>query len=169
MYVAAKLSLTMLLVGLLGTVSAHTSTPMQEATPQQSTVPESNNGQETSPATPQSSPNPDSSGVYHPGKGVTPPQVIHSAYPEYPDSARREKVDGVCIVAILVDVNGIPKDVHVVRSIESSVDPEFRSAAKDMDKNAVKTASKFRFKPATYHGQPVPIAIKLEINYRISY
>ncbi|HEX5235011.1 MAG TPA: energy transducer TonB [Silvibacterium sp.] len=156
------MTLALLLVGLVGTVSASTGTSRatHETTPPETIASQSGNGQE-------SRPNPDASGVYHAGKGVTPPQITYSVDPEFADKARRKKLGGTCIIAMVVDGTGTPQDVHIVTSIASSVAPKLRSAAKGMDENAVKAAKQYRFKPGTYQGKPVPVEIQIEINYRI--
>jgi TonB family protein len=67
---------------------------------------------------------------------------------------------------MVVDTNGTPQNVQVVESIASS-NPKLQSAAKGLDENAIKAAKQYRFKPGTYRGKPVPVEIKVEINYRI--
>ncbi|MGA9668823.1 MAG: energy transducer TonB, partial [Terracidiphilus sp.] len=44
---------------------------------------------------------------------------------------------GVCLVGVTIDTNGLPQNIHVVRSLE----PE-------LDNNAIETVKQWRFKPA---------------------
>jgi TonB family protein len=111
-------------------------------------------------------PNPDSSGVYHVAKGVTPPKVVYSVDPEFSDKARRKKINGICVVALIVDATGAPKDVHIRRSAADGLPAKFRSAAMSLDKNALNAVSQYRFDPGTFQGKPVPVEIAIEVNFR---
>lgn len=152
MYLSIRMVMALLLL-VLG------ASPMQ-GIPHQTTTTPAINEQEAS------SPNPDASGIYHGGKGVTPPLLIYSVDPEFTDKARKKKLSGTCIVSMVVDVTGTPQNVQVVESIASS-NPKLQSAAKGLDENAIKAARQYRFKPGTYQGKPVPVEIKVEIDYRI--
>ena len=124
------------------------------------------NGQEKA-QPPADRPNPDASGVYHAGNGVTPPRVIYSANPEFTDEARKKKINGNCIVGMTVDANGEPQDVHIVRSIGEGLSPKLRSIAEGLDANAIEAAKRYKFKPAKYQGKAVPFALKIEVSYSI--
>src|ERR1700751_917103 len=52
-------------------------------------------------------PNPDASGKYHVGDGVSAPQVIYSVDAEFTDKARKKKLNGTCTVGLLVDATGM--------------------------------------------------------------
>jgi TonB family protein len=142
---------------------------MQEAQPPAANAPM--NGQDT--AAPSSNtdstsrPNPDASGIYHPGKGVTPPRIIYSVDPQFTDNARKKKLGGTCIVRMVVDTTGAPQDVHVVKSIAEGVPPKLRSVAQGLDEKAIEAVKQFRFKPGIYQGKAVPTEINVEVNFRI--
>lgn len=157
MHLSARVGMAFLLIvlGLTPPKSSASSSPQQTAN-----TPDTN-GQEAS------RPNPDASGIYHGGKGVSPPLIIHSVDPEFPDKARQKRLAGTCVVSLIVDTTGTPRNVQISKSIESTVPPELRSAARGLDLNAVKAASQYRFKPGTYQGKPIPIQVKVAINYRI--
>ena len=36
-----------------------------------------------------------------------------------------------------------------------------------LDENALKAVTKYRFKPAMFDGKPVPVKIKIEVNFRV--
>lgn len=71
------------------------------------------------------------------------------------------------MLSVLVDVKGNPQDVQVVKSVWDGVNSKQRSAAMSLDQKAMETARKYRFKPATLNGEPVPYKVKLEMNFRI--
>lgn len=133
--------------------------------------------QAATPATPQTgepasaqaatNPNPDASGHYHIGDGVTPPTVVHRVFAEYSEEARRRKISGVVVIAITVDEHGNPTDVHVARSLADAVDPALRSAALSLDQQAADSVKKYKFAPATYQGKPVPVDLRIRVSFNI--
>jgi TonB family protein len=56
---------------------------------------------------------------------------------------------------VIVDREGRPHDVHVVRS-----------GGKDFDANAMKAVQEYRFEPGVRFGSPVAVAIHIEVNFR---
>ena len=84
------------------------------------------------------------------------PVLIHSVEPQYSQLAKANKVSGNVLVNLVVDENGIPRDVRVVRGIGYRLDEE-----------AIEAVNKYRFKPAMEHGQPVPVELNLEISFKI--
>jgi TonB family protein len=95
-------------------------------------------------------------GIYHPGGGVSAPQLILAPDPEFSDEARRAKYQGVCVVALIVDAQGNPQHIRVVRPLGMG-----------LDEKAVKAVRQYKFKPAMYHGHPVPVEVNVEVNFRI--
>jgi TonB family protein len=109
---------------------------------------------------------PEIAGEHHPGDGVVPPKVLYAPDPEFSDKARSKKLGGTCVLSILVDVEGKPHDVQIVKSAAEGVKPKQRSAALSLDENAVKAVNQYRFQPATMQGKPVPYRVKIEVNFR---
>jgi TonB family protein len=110
----------------------------------------------------------DADGTYHVGNGVTPPILVYSVDTEFSDAARRKKLQGTTTLGMKVGTDGLPKDVHVVRSAaEDFTKPKDRKAAATLDEKAVEAARQYRFKPGTYQGKPVPTAVRIEVNFHI--
>jgi TonB family protein len=82
-------------------------------------------------------PNPDASGKYHLGAGVTAPKLLFAPDPEFTDEARHKRVEGVTVVSLTVDASGNPQDVRVARSMAEDVNKKFKHAAMGLDQNAV--------------------------------
>jgi TonB family protein len=125
---------------------------------------------DTSPKPQQPRPNPDSSGKYHVGDGVTIPKLIYSVEPEFSEKARKQKIAGNCVLSITVGTDGKVSEVHVVTSIADSLrklDKKDRAAALSLDEMAVKAAQQYRFEPATFQGKPVPVDLKIGINFQV--
>ena len=111
-------------------------------------------------------PNPDAAGKYHVGDGVTAPILIHSEEPNIPQNMRKANIPGSCLVALTVDTNGYPTDMHVVRSTPDPNDKGMHDVAIDLQNFCIEGAQKYRFRPGTFQGKPVPVDLKLEISYR---
>ena len=95
-------------------------------------------------------------GLYHVGGGVSAPQLVFAPDPEFSDEARRAKYQGVCVVSLIVDAQGNPQRVQVVRHLGMG-----------LDEKAVEAVKQYRFKPATMQGKPVPVEVNIEVNFRI--
>jgi protein TonB len=95
-------------------------------------------------------------GVYHVGGGVSGPVPIYEPEPEYSDEARRAKYTGIVVVALVVDAQGLPQRVRVVRALGMG-----------LDEKAVEAVRQYKFKPAMYQGKPVPVEVNIEVNFQI--
>ncbi len=96
-------------------------------------------------------------GPYIPGiGGVTLPVPIVSPEAEFSDEARRAKYQGVCAISIVVDAQGYPRNLRVVRSLGMG-----------LDEKALEAVRKYRFKPALKNGKPVPAMMTIEVNFRL--
>ncbi len=95
-------------------------------------------------------------GLYHVGGGVTAPQLTFAPDPEFSDEARRAKFQGVCVVSVVVDAQGNPQRVQVVRHLGMG-----------LDQKAVAAVKQYRFKPATLSGKPVSVEVNIEVTFRI--
>jgi TonB family protein len=121
------------------------------------------------PATPARRPcrNPDASGAYRTDCGITPPKVLHTAYPEFSEEARGKTLGGVVGVVLTVDENGDPQNVQIYQSLADKVDPKNRKAALSLDQQAIACVKKYKFAPATYQGKPVAIQLHVQVNFHI--
>jgi TonB family protein len=95
-------------------------------------------------------------GLYHPGGGVSNPVLVFAPDPEFSDEARRAKYQGVCVVGLIVDAQGNPQRVRIVRPLGMG-----------LDEKAIEAVKQYKFKPAIYQGHPVPVEINIEVNFRI--
>jgi TonB family protein len=86
------------------------------------------------------------------GGDVIPPVLTHSANPKFARGLRTTSVNAVVRVGLVVNTAGKPTKIHIVKSLEPS-----------FDKNCIDAVAKYRFKPATLHGQPVPVELVVEV------
>jgi protein TonB len=90
----------------------------------------------------------------NPGRSA--PVAIHTANPEYTEEARRAKIEGAVLLQIVIDEKGIPTEPEALRSLD-----------KGLDQKAIEAVKKWRFKPGTKNGKPVPATAKIELNFRL--
>lgn len=96
------------------------------------------------------------SAVYSPSDRVTAPHMIHSVNPAFSDYARKKKISGICIVSLIVDKDGFPIHIRMVRSLDPS-----------LDQNAIAAVSQYRFAPAMHHLHPVAVEVNIEVSFKI--
>jgi len=101
------------------------------------------------------SPN-DSEPIMRPGGGVSIPQATYQPNPEYTDEARKKKINGTCILGFIVDKAGFPIHIRLARSLDPG-----------LDEKAIAAVSQYRFRPAMYNDNPVPVAIAIEVSFRL--
>jgi periplasmic protein TonB len=95
-------------------------------------------------------------GVYKVGGGISAPQAISAPDPTYTEEARNAKVQGTCILWMIVDDKGNPRDIRVVRGLGYGLDAK-----------AIETVKQWRFEPATKDGHPVNVQISVEVGFRL--
>ncbi len=96
--------------------------------------------------------------LYRPGSGVSVPQVIYRATPEYTSEAMRANIQGGVRLAVVVLPDGTVGDVTVTTSLDRE---------HGLDEEAIKCARRWRFAPGTRFGEPVPVLVSLEISFRL--
>lgn len=97
------------------------------------------------------------SAPYRAAGHVSAPVVLHMVNAEFTDEARRAKYQGVCLISLIVDAQGNPQNVHVVRTLGMG-----------LDEKAMEAIRQYRFKPAMKDGTtPVPVMITIEVDFRL--
>ena len=95
-------------------------------------------------------------GVFRIGGGVSAPVPTFRADPEYSEEARRAKWQGAALLQVVIDENGVPRDIQVIRPLGLG-----------LDQKAIEAVQKWRFKPGQKNGTPVPVAATIEVNFRL--
>jgi len=95
-------------------------------------------------------------GVFKVGGGISAPQAISTPDPEYTEEARRAKSQGTCILWLIVDAEGRPRDIRVVRGLGFGLDAK-----------AIEAVRQWRFQPALKDGKPVNVQISVEVGFRL--
>ena len=95
-------------------------------------------------------------GVYKVGGGISAPQAISAPDPAYTEEARRAKRQGTCVLWLIVDAAGRPRDIKVVRGLGLGLDAK-----------ALEAVQQWRFQPALKDGKPVDVQISVEVEFHL--
>ena len=95
-------------------------------------------------------------GAYRIGGGVSAPAVLSKVEPEYSEEARKAKWQGTVVLSLVVDDQGRPQNLKVLRSLGLG-----------LDQKAIEAVEKWRFKPGMKDGKPVPVMATIEVNFRL--
>jgi TonB family protein len=90
-------------------------------------------------------------------KGVYPKPIYPQAEPEYDSKDARARVQGTVILSAIVTKEGKTTEIKIVKSLTPG-----------LDKQAIKTVSKWRFQPEINEdGQPCPAKINVEVAFKL--
>jgi TonB family protein len=95
-------------------------------------------------------------GVYKVGGGISAPEAITSPDPDYTEEARKAKKQGTCVLWLIVDSAGQPRDIKVVRGLGLGLDAK-----------ALEAVRQWRFHPALKDGKPVDVQISVEVEFHL--
>lgn len=96
-------------------------------------------------------------GIFHLGEsGVSAPKAIYAPEPEFSEEARKAKYQGVVGMNVVVGPDGRIHDPHVVHSLGMGLDEE-----------ALKTVKLWKFEPGKKNGQPVSVAVYIEVDFHL--
>ena len=88
--------------------------------------------------------------------GVSSPVLIYQVEPEFSEEARKAKFMGSVLVNLVVDPQGMPQNVHVLRGVGMG-----------LDEKAMEAVRQYRFKPAMEGGKPVAVEMNVEVDFQI--
>ena len=95
------------------------------------------------------------------GMGDVPePVLIYRVEPDYPDEARRSRVDGFVLLEAIVNKRGDVVNIKVLQS------PPAKYGFAEKAREAVQ---QWKFKPAIYKGQPVNVRIRFSVEFSLLY
>jgi TonB family protein len=91
-----------------------------------------------------------------PGGNVKPPQLLTVLDPASNDYAQKNNIAGMVFLQMVVDANGRPGAVTIVRPIGFG-----------LDEKAVEAVEHAQFRAGTLNGKPVPELVNLQVTFRI--
>jgi TonB family protein len=96
------------------------------------------------------------SGVSKIGGGVSAPLAVATPDPEYTEEARIAKTQGTCVLWLVVDDKGLPRNIRVLRGLGFG-----------LDERAIEAVKQWRFQPAIKDGRPVIVQISVEVGFHL--
>jgi TonB family protein len=90
--------------------------------------------------------------IYLPASNITPPRVLERTMPEFTGQDRARGVHGEVQMNVLVDQNGLARDV----TVEKSLDPV-------IDERSMEAVKKWKFQPAIREGKPVAYRMRVSL------
>jgi periplasmic protein TonB len=95
-------------------------------------------------------------GLMSVGGGVSAPQLIHSVQPEFTAEARQANFQGNVAIQLIVDSQGNPQDIRVLRHLGMG-----------LEGMAIEAVRQYKFRPAMYQGHPVAVQILIDVDFHL--
>lgn len=101
-------------------------------------------------------PAPEDEGPIRVGGQLKEPRKIKYVEPVYPEIARRARVGGPVILEVVVDKEGNPKSIKVLRGLSMG-----------LTEAAVDAVKQWKWEPSTLNGRPVEVIVVVTVNFRL--
>ena len=90
------------------------------------------------------------------GGAVTRPEKISGDPPQYTPMARRARLEGTVIMELIIDESGNVVHQEILRGLPMG-----------LDRSALDAVAKWKYRPATFQGQPVKVYYTVEVNFHL--
>jgi periplasmic protein TonB len=104
----------------------------------------------------EAAPEPKPEGPLRVGGDVKAPVAVNKIEPNYTDVARKAHISGIVIVEAIIDEHGNVDHVKVIKGLPMGLSEE-----------AVTAVKKWKFRPGTLNGEPVPVIFNLTVNFTL--
>jgi protein TonB len=94
--------------------------------------------------------------VYDGGNGVTAPKPVSTPEPGYSERARKKKINGTVVVAMIVTPEGRVREGKIAKSLDEG-----------LNKQALAAVRTWKFEPATKDGKPVAVHLNVDVSFRV--
>ena len=98
---------------------------------------------------------PDEDGVYYTGPEVTAPRLMRTVIVPYPEAMSNKEIQGMTVLAMVIDANGMPAHIQVLHSHGDA-----------FDQVAIAAVKQSKFEPGRLAGKPVPVWIDIRVVFR---
>jgi protein TonB len=96
--------------------------------------------------------------IYRVGGKVTPPVLVHRVVPEYPEAARRARLQGVVVIDAVIDSDGAVVEATVLNDAA-----RFGGLAEA----ALRAVREWRYEPARLEGRPVAVRMTVTVTFSL--
>lgn len=96
-------------------------------------------------------------GAYRPQPGISDAIAVRRVEPRYTADARRTNIEGEVELEAVIDASGTVAAARVVKSLDATF---------GLDEEAIRAARQWLFRPAMYNGKPVPMVVRLVLEFR---
>lgn len=91
------------------------------------------------------------------GGEVKEPIEVSRVKPQYPEAARKARMQGVVILEAIITKDGSVSDVRILRGINPL-----------LDNAAMRAVQQWKYKPATFNGRPVPVYLTVTVTFTLN-
>jgi len=84
------------------------------------------------------------------------PRAIYQPDPEYDEKDRKKKTNGTVVLSLIVTKEGKTADIKVTKTLTPG-----------LDQQAIKAVSRWRFEPAAQDGQPCPMRVAVQVQFKL--
>ena len=102
-------------------------------------------------------PPPPAEKAYRIGGNVKAPELLQRVVPEYPNTARLARIQGVVILEAIIHPDGSVGEIKVLRPLPLGCTEE-----------AIRALQQFRYKPGLMNGAPVSVYLTVSFNFRLA-
>lgn len=86
----------------------------------------------------------------------TRPEVLYKEEPEFSEDARKARLQGTVVLLVEIGADGKAHNVRVVHGLGLG-----------LDEKAVEAMARWRFRPATANGKPIPVPATVEVTFHL--
>jgi len=112
-------------------------------------------GQDSAATAPEHHQVPDESGVFYVGPEVSAPRLIRTVTALYPNVEDSRRIQGMTVLAMVIDAKGLPSHIQILHSHGSG-----------FDQSAIAAVQHSVFEPAVMNNKPVPAWIDVRVVFR---
>lgn len=95
---------------------------------------------------------PDQDGVYYVGPEITAPRMVRTVTAPYPDAVSTKDIQGMTVLAMVIDTNGTPAHIQVLHK-----------HGEEFDQAAIAAVQHSAFEPGKLGDKPVPVWIDVRV------
>ena len=101
---------------------------------------------------------PDKDGVYYAGPEVTAPRLLSTVYVPYPEDVPAKEVQGMTVLAMVIDDHGIPAHIQLLHTHGEA-----------FDQAAIAAVKQSKFEPGKLEDKSAPVWIDVRVVFRANH